>query len=92
MCSLNNETISKDTAGVIIIQDSIVTTYVMDVGYIDWNIKEKEQTTDDVRIIRGEYLLERNQITSYLVITRDDVYHYINTNPSVKIRLKRKRL
>lgn len=77
-------------SGVITITDSTVTTYALGYQYITWDILEKEQKIEFGRIISGNYLLERNQIKSYLVITRKSVEQYIVTEPAIHIKLTRK--
>jgi hypothetical protein len=80
----------KDIAGVITVTDTTITTYALGYQYITWEILEKKQKLEDNRIIYGEYFLERNQIKSYLVITRKSVNQYIATEPGVHIKLTRK--
>lgn len=79
----------KDISGTITVTDSTVTTYALDYQYITWNITSKKETKGD-RIYYGEYFLERNKITSYLVINQTRVYQYIATEPPIHIYLTRK--
>lgn len=84
--SLGNAEIS----GTISINDTTVTSYILGYGYTTWNITEKKEIKGDVRLSYAHYYLERNNITSYLVINQRYVYQYIATEPPIHIKLKRK--
>lgn len=78
-------------AGTISITDSTLTSYVLTCGYVIWDIKEKKEILSDKnRLYYGHYYLERNNINSYVVITRTSVYQYIASEPPIHIKLTRK--
>lgn len=70
-----------------------VTTYLYNVGYVEWGIVDEEGVyPKDNTITRGTYVLKRGQFTSVLHITPEQVYQFINTDPPIHITIKRKEL
>lgn len=81
-----------DINGVVVINDTTVSSYMYDMGYIDWNIIEKNIHVDkeNKRFEHGEFILKAGNLNSVMKITHKKVYHYIQTDPSFYIVMKLK--
>lgn len=79
-------------SGVIDVTDTTVTSYIYNEGYITWNIVEKTETRNDKfnLIMKAEYILEAHGVNSVMLISDREVEHYIQTDPPVHIKMKRK--
>lgn len=82
-----------DISGTVIITDTTVSSYLYDVGYIEWAIVEKDIVVDDGKFVHGEFILKKDNINSVMKITEKKVYHFIQGNedsPSFYIIMKLK--
>lgn len=82
-----------DLNGTVIITDTHVSSYMYDVGYIQWEIVDRQFSIDGNTFLHGEFILKSGNLNSVMKITERKVYHFIQgdeDSPSFYIIMKLK--
>lgn len=58
-----------DLNGTVVITDTHISSYMYNVGYIEWAIIEKDIVADDGKFVHGEFILKKDNINSVMKIT-----------------------
>ena len=81
-----------DIAGAIKVTECCLTSYLYDIGYIEWEIVERYGVVDSSnRISYGTYSLRKGDLKSVMIITNKSIEHYISGDNPIHIKMKRKK-